>query len=260
MNNEYVRELLYQESISELGYPPESGVKKDWYGGNDYYNDILVDRKNQTNRLESLIVELDEYAKSLPIDDPLKEVLYKRIEEIKARVEYLKIFGYESIKYTYETNGISNYPYLESKKKELAARFKYIYGNMRIAYNTAEQFNEHLQAKFDDIAPEYENRLRMQILYEKQILGNDHRLKDLDISDETTTNSVSDTFYFNEQEADVGRKALENTSNISTKSSTLQAQIKNLMSGYMLNQTVLKDYLNEFGVLFIRVWPDKTRW
>lgn len=259
MNNEYVRELLRQETIREFGYPPESGVREDWYGGNDYYNDILVNRNNQINELTAIVEKTQAYIDKLP-DGDLRRALIQRVKKLYARINELKKFGYDSIQYSYDIISRSRYPYLEARKDELSARFRYIYGNMRIAYNTAEQFNEHLQALFDNIAPEYENRLRLQTLYEKQILDNARELKDLDVSDITDTDSTTDTFYFNEQDPSVGRKALENKSSVSTKSKTLQSQIKNIMSGYMLNQSVLKDYLDEFGVLFIRVWGDKTRW
>lgn len=259
MNNEYVRELLHQESIRELGYPPESGVREDWYGGNDYYNDILVNRQNQINELTIIKDKTQAYINTLP-PGPLKDELIERVIKLEARINELKKFGYDAIQYTYDAIMPSRYPYLEARKDELSKRFKYIYGNMRIGYNTAEQFNEHLQALFDDIAPKYENLLRLQILYENQILDNTRELKNLDVSDITDTDSTTDTFYFNEQDPNVGRKALENVSKASTKSKTLQSQIKNIMSGYMLDQSVLKDYLNEFGVLFIRVWGDRTRW
>ena len=262
MNNEYVRELLHQETIRELGYPPESGVREDWYGGNDYYNDILVNRQNQIKELEVIREKTLAYIETLTDEDLIKELL-ERVLELNKRINDLEIFGYDSINYGYNDDPIKKscrYPYLEERKNELSKRFKYIYGNMRIAYNTAEQFNEHLQALFDNIAPEYENRLRLQALYEKQILDGERKLKELDVSDITDTDSTTDTFYFNEQDTNVGRKALENVSKASTKSKTLQSQIKNIMSGYMLNQSVLKDYLDEFGVLFIRVWGDRTRW
>lgn len=262
MNNEYVRELLHQETIRELGYPPESGVREDWYGGNDYYNDILVNRQNQIKELEVIREKTLAYIETLTDEDLIKELL-ERVLELNKRINELEIFGYDSINYGYNDDPMEKrcrYPYLEERKDELSRRFKYIYGNMRIAYNTAEQFNEHLQALFDDIAPKYENLLRLQILYENQILDNTRKLKNLDVSDITDTDSTTDTFYFNEQDPNVGRKALENVSKASTKSKTLQSQIKNIMSGYMLDQSVLKDYLDEFGVLFIRVWGDRTRW
>lgn len=262
-NETYVRELLYQESLAQNGYPSESGVRKNWYSGNDYYKDILINRENQINNLTLTKNKIEAYIETLDPGD-LKETLKRYVKKIEARINYLKVFGYESINYEYEENGktIVRYPLLKKRSVELARRFKWKYGNMRIAYNTAEQFNERLQGIFEDIAPEYENRLRLQELYEKQILNETHELQDIDVSDITDTQNNVSTFRFNDEEptAKNAHKTLENVSNVTSKSATLQSRVKNIMSGYMINQTVLKDYLEEFGPLFIRVWGDRTRW
>lgn len=262
-NETYVRELLYQESLIQNGYPSESGVRKNWYSGNDYYKDILINRENQVKKLEMFEDKINAYIAKLD-DGDLKEKLKKHVKKITKRKESLKNFGYESINYSYSdgTNVYVKYPLLEKRKNELANRFKWKYGNMRIAYNTAEQFNERLQGLFDDIAPEYENRLRLQALYEKEILDENFELRNLDVRDISNTENGVSTFRFNDEEptAKAAHKTLENVSKVKSTSETIQSRVKNIMSGYMINQTILKDYLEEFGVLFIRVWGDRTRW
>lgn len=254
MNPDYVNDLLYEESVKYNGYTSRS-IHEVSDAGNDYYGDILDNRAALINKIDKTIAQIEAIKKRTDVSQKIKDQLEAKAGKLTEQKSRLENFGYKAIKYR------NKYYYLASQQQELNERFTNMYYNYRVGYNTAEQFQQKLQALFDNIAPMYENRLRIQKMYEKEILNNDSSLKeDVNLDDISESDTVAGGFYFNEQDADVKRPSVENTTGIKSKTRNMQLRLKNIASGYLVDYSVLNDYLKEFGILFIRVWSDRTEW
>lgn len=398
--SEYIRDLLREEYYSNGGdFPHISRPLSE--SGNDFYGHLYNVQMDIIEQLESNIKKMDELIQKAK-DEKKPDSYIAALEEQKnryiKRLEKRRLFGYDFINYD------GRYPYLEALHENLKERFLIKYYNYRVGYNTLELFSYKLRNVFEDIAPEYENRLRILMLYEREILV-DKKLKDkidlfdvvesstdgisdnwgdsktsskndtrVDSSNEskndtwadssnegkssgqnksnaisqndswnkakdkgkseniTTTDSDSASSIYNDVKPEVKRKTDQNEGSVITHSGSsvdnntesqnsqisenvqdskteqntytksdshsaqvarsdqdshtsqensteqkshggqttknlglttnksLQTRIKNIMSLYGPSQNILRDYLNEFKVLFIQVWSDETGW
>lgn len=395
--SEYIRDLLREEYYSNGGdFPHISRPLSE--SGNDFYGCLYSIRMKSIEDIENEIKKLEDLIKKEEGESEYKKSLMILLTRYIERRNKIKDFGYDFINYD------GRYPYLEALHENLKERFLIKYYNYRVGYNTLELFSYKLRNVFEDIAPEYENRLRILMLYEREILD-DKKLKNkidlfdvvesstdgisdnwgdsktsskndtrVDSSNEskndtwadssnegkssgqnksnaisqndswnkakdkgksenlTTTDSDSASSIYNDVKPEVKRKTDQNEGSVITHSGSsvdnntesqnsqisenvqdskteqntytksdshsaqvarsdqdshtlqensteqkshggqttknlglttnksLQTRIKNIMSLYGPSQNILRDYLNEFKVLFIQVWSDETEW
>lgn len=244
---EYIKHLLDEEQQSSRI------LRRASQSGNDKFGRLFHVRLDEIAYIEKSLTYLnDEIAKTTDAD------LLKILNEIKNKLENkhseMLDYGYDILKKRYN----NRYPYLQDLHEYFKERFLIKYYDYRVGYNTLEQFSYSLYDLFEDIAPEYENKLRAIAMYKKQVVNDDGRIKDENLGDVAKSDNISSSYFFNEQDDTARHKSAESESGITTENTSLQTRIKNILSSYAVDQNVLRDYLNEYKVLFINVWSDET--
>lgn len=237
--NEYIYNMLKEEMR-----PPHI-VRSASLSGNDIYGQIHDIRVETINKFQERLYALNEEL-AITTDPERLELIAKLITSTEKYLSKISPFGYDFINYD------NRYPLLKENHENLANRFYVKYYNYRIAYNTLEAFSAQLGNIFEDIAPAYENKLRMIKMYDN-VLKDNISLDDINVSESENISS-----FFNEQNPEISHKSDKNDSRTLSKSSDLATKIKNISAGNTIYQNVLKDYLNEYNRLFICIWGDES--